>query len=471
MSQQLLQKRIGRRTFLGATAAGAAFAGGLVPSTAAAATKTVKIGFLAPLTGEVSAWGLPGLYGCEIWAEKVNAAGGVQIGDDTYTFEFVSYDNEYAPEKARAGATKLIFEDDVKFIMMLGGDTWPAVQPIANKSGMLVSTLLPSDLSPDTTTLIAPCEVHPIYNVTGVWWLADQMPDLKSAVICAQDDALGRPSVATYLAAFEAHGIDVQDTVFFDPATSDFAPVMTSMLSKNPDILCLDTAYADYVHPLCEQAYQQGFKGKIISCTADFYEKIVEKTSKEFMEGVIFQFPDFDDPALSQPGINFDAPGEFYAEYSKRWPGEWGAVSWEYASIMGSLGAGRPAGRQRGAAGRPGRHEAGRHRQARLRRRELVGQGAVRNRQRAGRQLAGGGDRERQGRHQGVPEYPRVVGHARRSAGEALHRDGRDVPPARLSCAGRRNRATAEMNGGAETRPSCCRPPTARASRHGESPQ
>ena len=161
MSTHLLQKRIGRRTFLGASAAGAAFAGGLVPANVSADTKTVKIGFLAPLTGEVAAWGLPGLYGCEIWAEKMNAAGGVQIGDDTYTFEFVSYDNEYAPEKARAGATKLIFEDDVKLIMMLGGDTWPAVQPIANKSGMLVSTLLPSDLSPDTTTLIAPARCIP----------------------------------------------------------------------------------------------------------------------------------------------------------------------------------------------------------------------------------------------------------------------------------------------------------------------
>ena len=334
MSQQLLQKRIGRRTFLGATAAGAAVAGGLVPGRAKAAAKTVKIGFLAPLTGAVSAWGLPGLYGCQIWAEKVNAAGGIEIGGDTYSFEFVSYDNEYAPEKARAGATKLIFEDDVKFIMMLGGDTWPAVQPIANKSGMLVSTLLPSDLSPDTKTLIAPCEVHPIYNVTGVWWLADNMPDLKSAVICAQDDALGRPSVATYLAAFEAHGIEVLDTLFFDPATADFAPVMTSMLSKNPDILCLDTSYADYVHPLCEQAHQQGYGGQIISCTADFYPQIIEKTSAEFMEGFIFQFPDFDDPALNQPQINFDAPNEFFSEYSKRWPDEWSAVSWEYASIM-----------------------------------------------------------------------------------------------------------------------------------------
>ena len=334
MSQQVLQKKIGRRTFLGATVAGAAMAGGLAPARVSAADKTVKIGFLAPLTGPVAAWGLPGLYGCQIWAEKVNAAGGVQIGDDTYKFEFVSYDNEYATEKAKVGASQLVFDDGVKFIMMLGGDTWPGVQRISNESGMLVSTLLPSDLSPDTPNLIAPCEVHPIYNVTGVWWLADNMPDLKSAVICAQDDALGRPSVATYLAAFEAHGIEVKDTVFFDIETTDFAPVMTNLLSSNPDILCLDTAYADYVHPLCEQAHQQGFKGKIISCTADFYEKIIEKTSKEFMEGFIFQFPDFDDPALNEPQINFASPNEFYTEYSDRWPGEWSAVSWEYASIM-----------------------------------------------------------------------------------------------------------------------------------------
>jgi len=331
---QLLRKRIGRRTFLGATAAGVAVAGGYRPGPARAANKTVKIGFLAPLTGEVAAWGLPGLYGCQIWAEWVNGAGGVEIGGDTYNFEFVSYDNEYAPEKARAGATKLIHEDGVKFIMMLGGDTWPAVQPVANRAEMLVSTLLPSDLSPDTPYLIAPCEVHPIYNVTGVWWLAEQRPDLKTAVICAQDDSLGRPSVATYLAAFEAHGIEVLDVLFFDLSTTDFAPVMTSMLAKNPDILCLDTAYADFVHPLCEQAHSQGFKGQIISCTADFYEKIIDKTSKEFMDGFVFQFPDFDDPALNQPFINFREPNRFFQEYSERWPGEWSAVSWEYASIM-----------------------------------------------------------------------------------------------------------------------------------------
>ena len=339
MLRKSLDRKISRRKFLGTSAAsGAALAtiGTGLSRVAFAAGDTIKIGFLAPLTGPVSAWGKPGLDGCLIWADWVNAKGGVKIGGKSYKIEFVGYDNEYDAAKARTGATKLIKEDGVKLVMMLGGDTWPGVQKIAEREGMLFSTLLPSDLTPETKTLLAPCEVHPIYNVTGVEWLAENKKNLKTAAICAQDDALGKPSVATYLAAFEAAGIEViGKPEFFDPATTDFAPVMTKLLAGKPDILCLDTCYADYVHPLCEQAFQQGYKGQIISCTADFYQKIIEKTSKAFMEGFIFQFPDFDDPAMNSKGVNFVKPNEFYAEYAKRYgASEWGAVSWEYASIM-----------------------------------------------------------------------------------------------------------------------------------------
>lgn len=305
-----------------------------LPKMSLAAGETIKIGFLAPLTGPVAAWGKPGLDGCQIWAERINAAGGISINGESHPVEFIGYDNEYDPAKARAGASKLVIEDGVKFVMMLGGDPWPGAQPVADRTGMLFSTLLPSDLGPDTTTLIAPAEVHPIYNVTGVQWLAENHPELKSAVICAQDDALGIPSVATYLAAFEASGIANEDPILFDAATTDFAPIVSRMISLNTDIICLDTCYTEFVHPLVEQLFQQGYEGTIISCTADFYQQMIEKTSAEFMEGFVFQFPDFDDPALEQDFINFDDPAGFFSEYNSRHPGEWGAVSWEYASIM-----------------------------------------------------------------------------------------------------------------------------------------
>lgn len=328
---------LSRRRFLStaASVAGASALGAVLPKAAFAADNVIKIGFLAPLTGPVAAWGKPGFDGCQIWADWVNADGGINIGGVAHKVEFIGYDNEYDPAKARTGATKLIREDGVKFVMMLGGDTWPGAQPVADKTGMLFSTLLPSDLGPDTNTLIAPVEVHPIYNVTGIEWLAENKPELKTAVMCAQDDALGLPSVATYLAAFEAAGIEMLDEpLLFDPATTDFAPVVTRLLSKDPQIISLDTCYADYVHPICEQLFQQGYKGQIISCTADFYDQIIEKTSKEFMEGFIFQFPDFDDPSLEADNINFKNPNKFFAEFSERFPGQWGAVSWEYAAIM-----------------------------------------------------------------------------------------------------------------------------------------
>lgn len=333
MITKVLWGGLSRRFFLKSSALtvlGTAF-----PKMALAAEEAIKIGFLAPLTGEVAAWGKPGLDGCLIWADRVNAAGGIQLADGAHKVEFIAYDNEYDPAKARTGATKLILEDKVSFVMMLGGDTWPGVQPVAEKTGMLFSTLLPSDLSPDTTTLVAPTEVHPIYIVTGVEWLAENRPELKTAVICAQDDSLGLPSIATYLAAFEAAGIEVlQKPLLFDPSTTDFAPVITRLLSSNPDIVCLDTCYSDYVHPMCVQLFQQGFKGQIISATADFYDQIIAKTSEEFMEGFIFQFPDFDDPAMNADNINFPDANGFYEEYNKRFPNQWGAVSWEYASIM-----------------------------------------------------------------------------------------------------------------------------------------
>ena len=333
MLSKYISKGFTRRTFLKTSAAATAALG--LPKVALAAGEPIKIGFLAPLTGAVAAWGKPGLDGCMIWAERVNAAGGIMLADGAHPVEFVAYDEEYYLAKERTGATKLIREDGVSFIMMLGGDPWPGVQPVAERTGMLFSTLLPSDLSPDTKTLLAPAEVHPIYNVTGVEWLAQNSPELKTAVMCAQDDALGLPSVATYLAAFEAAGIEMLDEpLLFDPATTDFAPVVTRLMAKNPDIICLDTCYSDYVHPIAEQLFQQNFKGQIISCTADFYDQMIAKTSKEFMEGFIFQFPDFDDPALNAENVNFQDPNGFYAEYNTRHPGQWGAVSWEYASIM-----------------------------------------------------------------------------------------------------------------------------------------
>ena len=118
------------------------------------------------------------------------------------------------------------------------------------------------------------------------------------------------------------HGFDI----------TDFAPIVSSILAKNPDVVCMATSF--YVTPIMEQLYHQGYKGKIISCTLDYYDEIIAKTSREFVDGTIFQFPDFDDPMLNDAGVNFPNPGDFDAKFRKSHPNDWSAVSWEYPAIL-----------------------------------------------------------------------------------------------------------------------------------------
>jgi len=332
--KEVFQSRFSRRRFLGASAALAGTAAlGSLPRLSQAEAKTVKLGMNIPMTGDYAPWGLPGLYGCQIVAGNINAAGGVKVGDDTYTIEMVAYDHGYDTEKAVQGFKKLVLEDEVKMVMMLGGSTVASVLPFGTRRKMLTTTLLPSDITPDTPYLVAPCESHPLYNVTGVEWLASNFPDAKTAVIITTNDIeYGKQSAATYQAAFDVAGIEVADVNFHGFDVADFAPIVSSLLAKKPDIFCMATDV--YTTPIIEQLYHQGFGGKIISCTCDGYQDVIAKTSKEFVEGLIFQFPDFDDPMLDGSEITFPDPAGFDATFNKDHPGEWSAVAWEYPSIL-----------------------------------------------------------------------------------------------------------------------------------------
>jgi branched-chain amino acid transport system substrate-binding protein len=294
----------------------------------------VKVGFLGPLSGPVRSWGGPGLDGCRIWVDWINRTGGILIGGTRHKVEIVAEDCGYDPDRAAAGARRLVQEHDVKLLMMLGGDTFRPVQDYLMSRKILTSTLLPSDLSPDTPYLIAPSEIHPLYNVTAVDWLARHRPSLRRVALCSQTDALGLPSLATYRAAFAAADIAVVAEVRYAPDAAAVDDIVSTMLAAAPDILCWCTSYEPMVHALTEAAYRAGFKGQIVSCTADNYRRLIARTSPQFMEGFLFQFPDFDDPELRDKAFFFNRPAEFFAEYNRRFPESWSAVSWEYVATL-----------------------------------------------------------------------------------------------------------------------------------------
>lgn len=294
----------------------------------------IRIGFLAPLSGPVRSWGLPGAMGCRIWVDWINQAGGIFIAGRRHPVELIEVDCGSGTAKAIDGARWLVQEQGVRFLLMLGGDTFAPVARFLTDHKILTTTLLPSDLSPDTPYLIAPSEIHPLYNVTAVDWLAAARPDLRRVAVCSQTDGLGLTSLATYRAAFGAAGIGVVKELRYRPDDRSAEAMVAAALAENPDILCWCTSYEQMVHALTEAAHQAGFRGQILSCTADNYPRMIARTSQDFMEGFLFQFPDFDDPLLRERAFFFNRPAAFWQEYNRRFPDAWSAVSWEYVAAL-----------------------------------------------------------------------------------------------------------------------------------------
>lgn len=307
---------------------------GSLPRLGATNRSPIRIGFLTPLSGPEQYWGQPGLDGCRIWADWINERGGMMVSGKRQRVEIIAHDSAMGPLQTLDAARDMFERLHVRLILTLGGDSFAPALSYLMQRRALVATLLPSDLTPDTPFLIAPAEVHPLFNVTGVDWLRRQLPPRRRVALCSQADSLGLPSLAVYRAAFEVAGWPQVGEIRYAPGDKDADAIVAGLLKDDPDVLCWCSSTPPMMQALTEAAYRQGFTGHILACTADDYPRMIAQTSAEFMERYVFQFPDFDDPMLGDTTFFFRQPGAFFDAYNTRFPGDWSAVSWEYASIL-----------------------------------------------------------------------------------------------------------------------------------------
>ncbi|MCR8548935.1 ABC transporter substrate-binding protein [Salipiger sp. P9] len=294
----------------------------------------IRIGALVPLTGSEEFWGRPGLDGCRIWVDWINEHGGMMVGGRRHLVELVEADSAQGAEAALEAARQMVETRKVRLMLTLGGRDMGLALAYLMDRRVLTATLLPSDLSPDHPTLIAPAEVHPFFNVTGVEWLARHRPEARRVALCSQADEMGLPSLATYRAACRVAGREIVEEVQYDAETGDAGAILKTMLAAEPDVLCWCSSAPPMIEALTIAAYKAGFQGEILACTCDHYDRLVAQTSPVFMERFTFQFPDFDDPALERAEFFFRRPKTFFDTFNERFPDEWTAVSWEYAAIL-----------------------------------------------------------------------------------------------------------------------------------------
>ena len=120
---------IGRRgAVIGAVGAAA------LGSRTANAASPIRIGFSAQETGGLAITGKAILLTCQIWAEEVNAKGGL-LGRPV---EFVHYDDQSNPSQVPAIYTKLLDVDKVDLVMAAGTNITAPAMPVVMEHGKVM---------------------------------------------------------------------------------------------------------------------------------------------------------------------------------------------------------------------------------------------------------------------------------------------------------------------------------------------
>jgi branched-chain amino acid transport system substrate-binding protein len=106
----------------------------LALSQTASADETIVLGAAVSQTGKFSVSGIYTKEGYDFAVEKINAAGGVKVGNETYRLEVKYYDDESDSARATQLAERLVSQDGVKFILgPYGSPITAAMAPVIEK--------------------------------------------------------------------------------------------------------------------------------------------------------------------------------------------------------------------------------------------------------------------------------------------------------------------------------------------------
>jgi len=268
-----------------------------------AAAETLKIGALASFSGGLGRIGITCLRGWELMAEKINAAGGIKVGDKKYQIELLRADDKSNMDVGLTLANKLVFNDKIKYIVgpFVSGTTL-AILPIteANKVMVMSVSFSPKVLGADklySFRLFA----SGLERTEAIFtYLAKNRPDVKTIALIGFNDETGWGTSKYAKEKGKAYGIETVFEDFFQRGTTDFFPILTKMVAKNPGVLIIHGTPTGDTALLLQQSHQLGYKGLKMSPSHMDPKMLVDRAGVEAVEGFAFQAPDPESPTLPQ---------------------------------------------------------------------------------------------------------------------------------------------------------------------------
>jgi branched-chain amino acid transport system substrate-binding protein len=252
------------------------------------AQETLQIGVSDALTGGAAVYGLPQSHAVELAAEEINAAGGIEVGGETYMLEVVAYDDKGNPTEATNAVRRLIDFDGIRYILgfCCSGATGAVASFIEFEDAvMLVGNAAERSITtreiPNLTRTRPPAD----YTGAAAGTFVAERGHRRVAVLGALEVGF----YASYVDAFEESlneaGGEIVAREAFQLRDRDMTPQLTQIRGLDADAL-LVVGYVEPAAFVYRQAVELGLDIPRYGFTSGSEEQFLRVATSEQMEGV-----------------------------------------------------------------------------------------------------------------------------------------------------------------------------------------
>jgi branched-chain amino acid transport system substrate-binding protein len=237
--------------------------------------KTLRIGGLFSLSGWFSPFDLVGVDIAEITRDIINEQGGIVVDGQPYMIELVVEDCQSTFDGVAAACNKLVYDEDIKFIISpsayFTSPTTPICEPNKVLRVQMFNVLLPDELGPNTPYAFLCNNGAVEHNLGLVDYLKGYQPGIKTVVGLVPEEQMQNvwPLVKKWL---NERGINTvgEPVVYSSAETVDWTPIATKCIATGADAVYNTSAIAQHMGPMLKSMREQGsdmFLATVLGCS------------------------------------------------------------------------------------------------------------------------------------------------------------------------------------------------------------
>ena len=251
---------------------------------AAASAESVKVGLIAPLTGEVAVYGNAVKEAVQLYIDDFNAA------DHPFDINLIIYDDKGDPTEAMNAYNKLVYQDDIA--VLLGPVTSSPTFGVAEASvDDGIPALTPTATHPDVTTygdnFFRACFEDPFQGGSMAKFASSELKATTAAIIYNNADTYSIGLRDAFMKTAEEVGLTVTTTEAYGASDIDFRAQLTNIIKTNPDVLFIPYYY-NVTYMICSQARELGYTGTFLGVDGTDGVLAIEGADVSVFDGMYF---------------------------------------------------------------------------------------------------------------------------------------------------------------------------------------